>query len=304
MDLSIIIVNYNTKELLLDCLGSIKKNTKKISYEIILVDNASTDGSIEILRRLKSPDVKIVLNRQNLGFSKANNQGIKIAKGRYVLLLNSDTKVQDGILDEMIEYMDESPKTGVAGCALKNQDGSLQATGGYFPTLFRVASWMLFLDDIPLLDKLIKPFHPMHEKSFFYKGEGFFTKASERDWVTGAFFLVKKEVFEQVGLLDEDYFMYTEEVDFCFRAKEKGWQVWYLPKWAIVHLGGASSASEFPILSEYKGIKIFYKKHMPSWQGPILRLLLKKGALLRIFLFGVLKGGDYAKVYAKAFKIA
>ena len=304
MDLSIIIVNYNTKELLLDCLGSIKKNTKKISYEIILVDNASTDGSVEILRRLKSPDVKVVLNRENFGFSKANNQGIKIAKGRYVLLLNSDTKVQDSILTEMIEYMDENPKTGVAGCALKNPDGSLQATGGYFPTLFRVASWMLFFDDIPLLDKLIKPFHPMHEKSFFYKGEGFFTKASERDWVTGAFFLAKKEVFDQVGLLDEDYFMYTEEVDFCFRAKQKGWQVWYLPKWAIVHLGGASSASEFPILSEYKGIKIFFKKHMPSWQGPILRLLLKKGALLRMFLFGVLKGGDYAKVYAKAFKIA
>src|SRR3972149_2509597 len=173
MDLSIIIVNYNTKELLLDCLGSIKKNTKKISYEIILVDNASTDGSVEILRRLKSPDVKVVLNRENFGFSKANNQGIKIAKGRYVLLLNSDTKVQDSILTEMIEYMDENPKTGVAGCALKNPDGSLQATGGYFPTLFRVASWMLFFDDIPLLDKLIKPFHPRPEKQFFYKGEDF-----------------------------------------------------------------------------------------------------------------------------------
>ena len=304
MDLSIIIVNYNTKDLLLNCLGSVKKNTKNISYEIIIVDNASSDRSVETLKRLKSPEIKVILNRENFGFGKANNKGIAIAGGRYILFLNSDTQIRDGILDEMVKYMDDNPKTGIAGCALKSKDGSLQATGGYFPTLIRVASWMFFLDDIPLLDIIIKPFHPMHEKSFFYKGEGFFKKTSQRDWVTGAFLLTRRRVLDEVGFFDEDYFMYTEETDLCYRAKQKGWQVWYLPKWAIVHLGGASSASEFPILSEYKGIKLFYKKHMPGWQGPVLRGFLKVGALLRICLFGVLKGGSYAKVYAKAFQIA
>jgi GT2 family glycosyltransferase len=304
MNLSIVIINYNTKALLLDCLDSINKNTKNLSYEIIIVDNASTDGSVEILKRLKNRELKIILNRKNLGFAKANNQGIEIAKGRYILLLNSDTQIPMEVLEKMTGFMDKNPKVAVASCALKNKDGSLQATGGYFPTLPRVITWMLFLDDIPLMDKLIKPFHPMHEKSFIYRGEAFFQKMGERDWVTGAFFLVRREVFEEIGLLDEEYFMYTEEVDFCFRAKKKGWKVWYIPSLAITHFGGASSASEFPIISEYKGIKIFYRKHMPAWQMPVLRFLLKTGAVLRIFLLGVLKGGSYARAYAKAFQIA
>jgi GT2 family glycosyltransferase len=297
-------VNYNTKDLLLGCLESVKRNTKGIEYEIIVVDNASTDGSAEILKRLKGQSFKAILNSTNLGFARANNQGIKIADGRYVLLLNSDTEIKDNVLGEMLAYMDKNTKAGIVSCALRDKDGKLQATGGYFPTLLRVASWMFFLDDIPLLDKLIKPFHPMHEKSFFYRGEGFFKRESPRDWVTGAFFLIRRVVLDEVGVLDEDYFMYTEEVDLCFRAKKKGWEVWYLPKWAIVHYGGASSASEFPIISEYKGVKTFYKKHMPSWQSPILRLLLKKGAVLRMILFGILKGGSWVKVYAKAFQIA
>ncbi|OGM02398.1 hypothetical protein A2115_02955 [Candidatus Woesebacteria bacterium GWA1_41_8] len=304
MDLSIIIVNYNTKDLLINCLGSIRKKTKGIEYEIIVIDNASSDGSVGILKRLEGRDVKVILNRQNLGFAKANNQGIRIAKGRFILLLNSDTKIEDSVLVDMIAFMDKNPRIGIASCALRGKNGSLQATGGYFPTLPRVFSWMFFLDDIPLLDKIIKPFHPMHEKSPFYKGESFFKRTGLRDWVTGAFFLIRKEVLDEVGLLDEDYFMYTEEVDLSFRAKKKGWEVWYLPDWAIVHLGGASSASEFPIISEYKGVKIFYKKHMPLWQMPLLRLFLKAGALLRIILFSVLKGGEYAKTYAKAFQIA
>jgi GT2 family glycosyltransferase len=204
----------------------------------------------------------------------------------------------------MLGYMEKNPKAGIVSCALKGKDGKFQATGGYFPSLLRVASWMFFLDDIPILDKLIKPFHPMHEKSFFYKGEGFFKKESPRDWVTGAFFLMRRKVLDEVGVLDEDYFMYTEEVDLCFRAKKAGWEVWYLPRWSIVHLGGASSVSEFPIVSEYKGVKTFYKKHMPPWQTPILRILLKKGALLRMILFGLLKGGQWAKIYAKAFRLA
>jgi GT2 family glycosyltransferase len=141
----------------------------------------------------------------------------------------------------------------------------------------------------------------MHSQSPFYKGESMFKKESERDWVTGAFFLVRKEVIQDIGFFDENYFMYTEEVDFAFRAKKKGWKVWYLPKWSITHYGGASSTKEYAILSEYKGVKTFYRKNMPSWQYLPLRLLLKKGAFLRIFIMGILKGPEAAKTYAKAF---
>lgn len=302
IDLSIIIVNFNTKKLLKDCVDSVVKNTKNIDYEIIVVDNASTDGSFEMVAELarKFRIIKLVRNRKNLGFARANNRGLKIARGRYILLLNSDTIIKDNVLGEITSWMDTHPKVGVATCALRNTDGSLQGTGGYFPNLFRVFAWMFFLEDMPVIDRLIRPFHPMHPNSPFYKGEVFFKKPHERDWVTGAFFLIRRKVVEEVGLIDEDYFMYVEEVDYCWRVKKAGWQVWFLPQWSVVHLGGASSAKEFPILSEFAGIKIFYKKNKPAWQMPILKLILKGGIMARMVLFNLLGRKEVSEIYVKA----
>lgn len=293
VDLSIVIVSYNTKKLLLACLQSIKEYTKEISYEIVVVDNASTDGSQELA---------LIKNKKNVGFAAANNQGIKKSRGRYVLLLNSDTLISDNVLKNMISWMDGHPKAGIATCALKNEDGSLQGTGGYFPTLPRVFSWMT-IQDIPGVDNFIKPFHPMRDKSF-HRGSDFYKKERQLDWVTGAFFLARKKVFKDVGLFDENYFMYVEEVDLCFRAKKKGWQVWYLPRWSILHYGGASGAKESTVLREYEGIKRFYKKHYPYWQYPLVRFFLKIGSLGRIVLFGLLEGKEAARIYAQAFKRA
>ncbi len=260
-DLSIIIVNYNTPELTADCIKSIKKFTKNLKYEIILIDN-----SID-----------------NKGFTGGNNVGMKKAKGRYVLLLNSDTLIHDNVLGEMIGWLDASPKIGIATCALKNKDGSIQPTGGYFPTLFRVFSWML-IQDLPFVDNFIKPFHP---KSGFYR-----EAEKDIDWVTGAFMMIRREVIDQIGYLDEDYFMYTEDTDYCYRARK--WRIAYNPKWAITHFGGASSIKELPLLSEFKNVKLFYRKHYPSWQYPILRFLLKLGSIWRMVLIS-------PKIYAKAF---
>ena len=301
MDLSIIIVSFNTKNLLISCIKSVKKYTSGIDYEIIVVDNASTDGSAKASKAL---GVRIIENKTNFGFATANNQGTKISKGEFILFLNSDTEIKDNVLGHLVSYMRKNPKVGVATSALNNKDGSLQATGGYFPTLLRVFSWMT-IQDFPLVDKFIKPFHPFHSKSFFSKGDSFYSKQRELDWVTGAFLMTKKEILNKIGGWDETFFMYVEEVDLCFRIKNKGFQVWYLPKWSTTHLGGASSkTSEFSLLSEYKGVKKFYKKHYPSWQYPVLRILLKIGALGRIILFGILEGPGSAKIYAKAFKIA
>lgn len=301
MDLSIIIVSFNTKDLLISCIASIKKYTKGISYEIIVVDNGSSDDSVKASRDL---GVKVIENKKNLGFAAGNNIGVKASKGEYILFLNTDTEVKNNVAGEMVDYMRQNQKIGVATSALNNKDGSFQATGGYFPTLLRVFSWMT-IQDLPLVDKIIKPFHPYHSKSFFSKGDEFYKSKKELDWVTGAFLLTKKSIIEKVNGWDESYFMYVEEVDLCFRIKKLGYEVWYLPEWNITHLGGASSKTSEPsLINEYEGVKKFYKNYYPSWQYPILRLILKIGALGRIVLFGILEGKETSKIYAKAFKIA
>lgn len=293
-DLSIVIVSFNTEKLTVEAVRSVIKNTKDISTEIIVIDNASQDGSVKAIRGLAaSTDVILIANKENLGFGRGNNQGMKIAKGRYILLLNTDTLVEGNVLGEIVSWMDENPEVGIASCALKFKDGKAQATGGYFPNLPRVFTWMTFLDDIPVFSILFKSFHPMHPLSPFGSNIKFYEKDHSMDWVTGAFFMIRKKVVHDVGYFDKDYFMYMEEVDYCFRAKQLGWQVMYLPKWSIVHFGGGSADKEFSLINEIRGLKLFYKKHMPAWQFPILWFLVKTGALLRILVFG--------KTYAKIF---
>ena len=330
LDLSIIIVSYNTEKLLKKCILSVVKNIKDLKYEIVVVDNDSTDGSIDMLQKYSRnfvsaaekysknrkggaaqirdnscfPRLKLIKNNNNLGFAKANNIGIKKAKGKYILLLNSDTQIKSEIFTKLLSSMSNNKNIGAVTCALEGPDGKLQGPGGYFPTLFKVIAWMFFIDDIPYLDFIIKPFHPVHSNSPFYKGNYYLSKKSEKDWIAGTFFLTRSEIFDKVGVFDEDYFMYVEDVDLCWRIKKAGWKIFYLPEFSIEHYGGASSVREFPIISEYKGLKLFYKKHMPPWQSPVLKLFLKAGALLRIVVFGILKGKEESAVYAKAFKVA
>jgi GT2 family glycosyltransferase len=304
MDISIIIISFNTRKYTKECIELVLRNTRGVNFEIIVVDNASEDGSCEYLSKLaaRNRKIELVKNSENVGFAKANNLGTQKAKGKYVLFLNSDTLIKNNLLLEMIGWMEENPKVGIATCALKNTDGSLQGTGGYFPTLLRVFSWMV-IQDLPLVDRLIRPFHPMKDK-MSRAGEDFYKKGQEVDWVTGAFMLVRRGVFDGGIKWDGEYFMYTEDTDFCFQVKKAGWKVYYLPKWSITHIGGASSTKEYSVLKEFDGVKLFYKKHYPRWQYPILRGLLKIGALGRMVLFGILEGKRSALTYAKAFKQA
>ena len=207
MDLSIIIINYNTKDITLECIKSVNYNTKGVSFEIILVDNASSDGSVaafeKLAKNLKS--FRLIKNKRNIGFGPANNQGMKIAKGDFILLLNSDTLVGRGVIAKIVDFLRKNPKVGAATCALRNKDGSMQGTGGSFPTLFKVFAWMYFLEDLPIVDKLIKPFHPVHGQSPFYKGEEEVAVRRQQDWITGAFMILPKEIIKKVGIFDEDY---------------------------------------------------------------------------------------------------
>lgn len=301
VDLSIIFVASNNK-FIVNCLNSIKKASKGINIEIIVIDNATKEKVGASLSK-SFVGLRIIRREENGGFGENNNLGMRIAKGRYILLLNDDTQIKDtNIFKQMLNWMDNHPDVGVSSCALLNPDGkTYQGSGGSFPTLARVFAWMTFLDDIPFLDKMIKPYHPMHGLSPLNTNEDYFKKQHEQDWVTGAFYLIRRSALDEVGLFDEDFFLYVEEVELSYRFKRAGWKVWYLPQWKIIHFGSATIGSERALIFEMQNIKLFYRKHYPKWQLPILNIILKSGALIRMIVFGLLKGPNIGKIYAKAF---
>lgn len=302
IDISIVIVSTNIEELLRKCLKSIEPALKGINGEVIVVDNASKDATPDMVAK-EFPWVKLIRKHENRGFGANNNFGMKVAKGRYVLLLNSDTEIIDkNIFKEMVSWMDAHPKVGVTSSALVNPDKkTYQGSGGSFPTLWKVFAWMFFIDDIPGLDNLIKPYHPLHGFSPFDTNENYFKKPHEQDWLTGAFYMMRNSAMQEVGLFDEDFFLYVEEVELSYRFKKAGWEIWYSPQWKIVHYGMVTNGSERAMIFEMQNIKLFYKKHYPHWQIPVLTLILKMGAAIRVLIFGVLSGPKVAKIYAKAF---
>jgi len=288
--LSIIIISYNTADITIDCLNSIikDKGLHQIPFEIIIIDNNSHDDSLKkIIKfqnslKLKNCQFKIIKNNFNGGFSKANNQGLKIARGNYILFLNSDTIILHSAISQALDWLCSHPEASSCTAQLLNQDKTIQASGGFFPNLANVITWSLSLDDLPLINKIIKPLHP-HTPCFYTKDK-FFLTDHQQDWVTGAFSLNRKPLLDKVGGFDESYFMYGEEVELAYRISQStpNNQVWYLVGPQIIHLGGASATSRLdPILNEYHGILSFFKKHRPVWQYPIAKFMLKINALTR-----------------------
>ena len=227
--LSISIVNWNTKDILRNCLKSIYESTHKISYEVFVIDNSSSDGSPEMVEN-EFPRVRLIENKENLGFAKANNQVIRLSNGRYILLLNSDTIVLDGALDKMVEFMNGHPDAGAAGCKLLDSDGSLQKSINKFPSLFHQC-WGKSL--LPTIFPKIKVSYVIDEPHFY-------SRIQEVDWVTGAFLILSRHAVNQIGFLDERFFMYGEDTDLCWRIKKGGWKVYFYPETKVVHLGGVS----------------------------------------------------------------
>lgn len=295
MDISIIIVNWNTKKLLENCLSSIFKFTKDLNFEVIVVDNGSSDGSQDQTRK-EFPQVKLVSNKENLGFTKANNQGLKIAKGNYCLLLNSDTYLIENSFLKLVERARELKNLGAIGPLLLNENKTIQQSVGFFPHLPQVFWWMSFVDDLPG-GAILKPYHVDHDS--------FYNKEQETDWVTAAAILIPREIIQKIGSLDEKIFMYGEEVEWCYRIKKAGFKVYFSPITKIIHIGRGSS-KKIPaaaLVGEYKSIIYFYKKHKNRYSLQIVRPLLKIGALTRIFIFGALGRKELAKSYVKAFKV-
>jgi len=299
IDLSIISINYNTADLVLAMVDSFKKAFRGIEYEFIIIDNNSEKHSIEKLKSelAGSRNIKLIRNSQNLGFG-ANNAGLASSRGRYILFLNSDTLADDINFKDLLLWMDNNPNVGAMTCTLKNSDGSIQGTGGSFPTLFRVFLWMFFFDDIPGISRLFGSFHPHSSKSPF-KNDKFYKSERRLDWITGAFFLARKEALGDG--FDPDYFMYGEDVDLSKKIRNNRYDIVYSPRWSIIHLGGKSSNASYPIISEFNGLKIFYKKHYGNRLG-FLRLIVKAGLLFRIAALTLIGKSGLARTYVEAYK--
>ncbi len=280
MDVSIIIVSYNTKELTLKAIESVVNTIKNISYEVFIVDNASTDGSIEAIEKICNKNIKLICNKENLGFSAANNIAIRKAVGRYILLLNSDTIVKPDAIEMSIKYMDKDKEKaiGALGCKVVLRDGTLdKACKRGFPTPWNSLTYFLKLDKLFPSNKKFGGYHLTYIKD---------NDIAEVDCVMGAFMLLRKETIEDVGLLDEAFFMYGEDVDWCYRIKKAGWKIMYYPKAEIIHYKKASSAKKGSktIKEFYKSMHIFYNKNFSDKYNIIIKILVYLGVEVQLFL--------------------
>ncbi|MBI4301728.1 MAG: glycosyltransferase family 2 protein [Chloroflexi bacterium] len=234
MDLSIIVVNWNVKDYLERCLASLKAFRGRrpgLKMEILVIDNASTDNSVAMVKE-RFPQVQLIVNSTNRGLPAAYNQGINLSRGRYILLMNADTEVVEDALFVMADYLAHHPRVGMVGPQLLNSDGSVQSSRRRFPTLATafIESTILqrYLYSLPLLKR-------------YYCDDQLPQLVQDVDWLVGAFLAIRRETVKQVGGLDEGFFMYFEEVDWCHRIKDAGWQIVYLPTAKIVHHYGRSS---------------------------------------------------------------
>lgn len=268
--LSIIIISYNTLQITKNCLESVYASLENSPYpfEVIVVDNVSTDGSVEMLKEYEKQreNFTLIQNKENVGFARANNQATKQAKGEYLLFLNSDTVVINRAIEQLLEYTIQNKDTAhFVGGKLLNEDQSPQASCGPFYTL------------------------PVIFAALFLRGDYWgLTRSSpdqttEADWVSGACILTKKEYFNDLGGFDEKIFMYMDEIDLLYRAKQKNYRVFFYPKARFVHRGSASSGNRtYPILQVFRGFLYFYKKHHSPLAMLFLRGMLQLKSLVAI----------------------
>ncbi|HTL39493.1 MAG TPA: glycosyltransferase family 2 protein [Methylomirabilota bacterium] len=270
MDLSIIILNYNTKDLLQKCLESVFASQTPYKFEVIVSDNGSTDGSLGMVKE-NFPQAKLLENNANLGFAKGNNVAIKQAHGRYILLLNSDTEVRPDTLDLCISKMDSDPQIGILGCKVLLPDGTLhQASRRRFPNP---------------ANAFLRLFGLRRFSSYNYAKVSIDQEMTV-DSVVGAFLMIRKSVVDQIGFLDEDFFMYGEDLDWCWRVKDAGYKVLYYPKAEITHfLYGSSKAVAFKsVLWAHQAMKIFYRKHYAEKHNAFFNQFIYLGINLRMYL--------------------
>lgn len=276
---TVIIVNWNTRELLVRCLESVASTTGDLDLETIVVDNGSTDGSPEMLRA-RFPQVRLLANRENVGFGRAVNQAAAATDSPYLLLLNSDARLLPGALQSLLRVAESRPRAGVVGARICNPDGTVQASHVSFPTLGRE---FLVLSGFGRL--LFGPWYPSH-------GPRKNRHPQAVDWVSGACILARRTAFEAVGGFDEGYFLHGEEMDLCYRMQANGWSVWYQDEAKVLHEGGGSSRGGDRSSIElhlYRGRLRFFVKHRPAWEARVLHAQILVFGLVKIIFHGALR---------------
>ncbi|OGY88585.1 MAG: hypothetical protein A2927_01810 [Candidatus Komeilibacteria bacterium RIFCSPLOWO2_01_FULL_45_10] len=272
MDLSIIIVSWRVKGLLEQCLESIFNETRNLDFEVLVIDNDSGDGTVEMVEN-NFPRVKLVKSQINLGFARAANLGLKRAQGRFLLLLNPDTKLIDNSLKKSVDFMEQNPAVGVLGGRLLNRDLTLQPSVRRFPRL---------LDHLLMALKL----HHLFPLKKYLALDFDYNKTGVVEQVMGAFFLISRRCFSQAGFLDEKYYIWFEEVDYCWRAKKAGFTVNYYPEAKIIHLGGQSFRQVFTLKNQwiFSASRLRYiRKHQGLLAYLVILILTPISLLLSLF---------------------
>lgn len=256
IDISICMVSLNCREVLSACLESIQSTCSSFNYEIIIVDNASSDGTLEYLKKC-FPEVQIVRNISNVGFTKATNQAIEKSSGQYILWLNTDTILKVDALPKLLQFLEANPKVGIAGPKVLNPDGTFQPQCRRgLPTPMAALSYLL------KLDRLFPSNHAMRQYLLSYLP---IDSANQVNAVSGCCLMARRQVWNDIGPLDEDYFGFGEDLDWCVRAKKVGWEVWYYPGSAIIHLkgqGGVHAKPYHKVWGIHQAMRMFYFKHL------------------------------------------
>ena len=281
MELSIIIVNFNTKDITRACLDSIRMYAAGVEYEIILVDNASTDGRVAAFKKMQG--ITFIPNTKNVGFAKANNQGLRIAKGNYILLLNSDTEIHEDSIQTMLRFMDGHLQAGASTCRLDLTTGVMDpACHRGFPTPWAAFTYLTKLETLFPTSRIFAQYHMGYKNM---------TIPHQVDCVSGAFFLARREAVAQVGLLDEAYFMYAEDIDWAYRFKQKGWEIWFNPEATVLHkkkMSGRNSLLRSRAVTTeiyfHTYNWLFYKKHYAKKYGPFFSFPINLFYAVRLFL--------------------
>ncbi|MFN0085251.1 MAG: glycosyltransferase family 2 protein [Blastocatellia bacterium] len=274
-DVSVVVVSFNTRDLLRDCLGTLEREAGGVAYETIVVDNASRDASADMVAR-EFPAAKLIRSPVNQGFAAANNRGFAIARGRYVVLLNSDAFLRPGDLALSVRRMDADPRIGVGGARLVGRDDSWQPSARMFPS---------FTNDLLTITGLSTRYPQSRLFGRFDRTWADQDEPAEVDWVPGAYSIIPRRVLEEVGFFDESFFLYYEEVDLCRRIKAAGYTVWYWPDVVVTHLGGessktlkhleiSSSGSQLT-LWRMRSALLYYRKHH-GWRGAHLARELER----------------------------
>ncbi|MDD5008629.1 MAG: glycosyltransferase family 2 protein [Candidatus Omnitrophica bacterium] len=272
MDLSVVIVNWNTRLLLKQCIDSIHKATKRISYEIIVADNDSKDGSQEMIAS-EYKDVILIKNNKNLGFNRANNQAIKESKGDYILILNPDTIVLDDATEKMVKYMRENPQAAALGCKILNGDGTLHPYFRKIPTLGKEIIRLMLPERFTLDELKTKDIDYEHSR--------------EIEVLSGCCMLVRRSTFDKIGLLDERYFMYGDDIDLCHQIRKNRMKIFYIPDASIIHFmkGSSRQCKAEMSIEAYKGMHKLIRKLYGAFPALIHRLFATIVSSLKLICY-------------------